>query len=61
MLARRTDLADDVALGEFLLNEALVALVPGSAFGSPGHMRLSYATSQALLDKALDRLAEALG
>jgi len=39
----------------------LVALVPGSAFGSPGHMRLSYATSQALLDKALDRLAEALG
>jgi aspartate aminotransferase len=61
VLARRTDLADDVALGEFLLNEALVALVPGSAFGSPGHMRLSYATSQALLDKALDRLAEALG
>jgi aspartate aminotransferase len=61
VLARRTELADDVALGEVLLNEALVALVPGSAFGSPGHMRLSYATSQTLLDKALDRLATALG
>ncbi|HBG31453.1 MAG TPA: aspartate transaminase, partial [Gammaproteobacteria bacterium] len=61
VLQRRDDLADDIALGEFLLNEALVALVPGSAFGSPGHMRLSYATSQTLLDKALDRLAQALG
>ncbi|MEN8719679.1 MAG: pyridoxal phosphate-dependent aminotransferase [Oceanococcaceae bacterium] len=52
--------ADDVALGELLLEKAEVALVPGSAFGTPGHMRLSFATSQALLDEALARLGRAL-
>jgi aspartate aminotransferase len=53
-------LADDLAFAEFLINEAGVALVPGSAFGAPGHMRISFATSQANLDKAIDRIAEVL-
>ncbi len=53
--------ADDVALGELLLEKAEVALVPGSAFGTPGHMRLSYATSQEALDEAIARLGRALG
>ncbi len=52
---------DDVALAEYLLNEAGVALVPGSAFGQPGYMRLSFATSMDNLSEALRRLAERLG
>ena len=37
-----------------------VALVPGSAFGSPRTLRMSYATSMENLDKALDRISKAL-
>jgi aspartate aminotransferase len=52
---------DDVALSDYLLDEARVAVVPGSAFFAPGHIRLSYATSQANIDKGLARIATALG
>lgn len=41
-----------------LLEEAKVALVPGSGFGAPDNVRLSYATSQEILDEALDRIAK---
>jgi len=51
---------DDIALAEFLLNEAGVALVPGSAFGAPGNMRLSFATSLDILEDALTRIKNAL-
>jgi aspartate aminotransferase len=51
---------DDVEFTELLLNEAGVAVVPGSGFGAPGHMRLSFATSLPTLEKALDRLARVL-
>ncbi|MES2212511.1 MAG: pyridoxal phosphate-dependent aminotransferase [Pseudomonadota bacterium] len=51
---------DDIAFAEFLLQEAHVAVVPGTPFGTPGHVRLSYATSQEMLDKALTRLAKVL-
>lgn len=51
---------DDLALGELLIEKAGVALVPGSAFGAPGHMRLSFATSQANLEKAITRIAGVL-
>lgn len=51
---------DDIALAEFLLNEAGVALVPGSAFGAPGNMRLSFATSLDVLEDALSRIKKAL-
>ncbi|OUS37279.1 aspartate aminotransferase [Oleispira antarctica] len=50
----------DVEFAEKMLNEAEVALVPGSAFGTPGHMRLSYATSMENLETAISRLAKAL-
>ena len=53
-------LADDVALSEFLIETAGVALVPGSAFGCPGHVRLSIATSMANLQKAMERLKTGL-
>ncbi len=41
-----------------LLEAHKVAAVPGSAFGAPGFMRLSFATSMEQIDKGLDRLAE---
>ncbi|MAC47124.1 MAG: aspartate aminotransferase [Oceanospirillum sp.] len=50
----------DVEFAEVLLEQAGVALVPGSAFGTPGCMRLSFATSKEILTDALDRLAKAL-
>ncbi|MDD4964520.1 MAG: pyridoxal phosphate-dependent aminotransferase [Gallionella sp.] len=50
----------DVALSNYLLEQAEVAVVPGSAFGSEGYIRLSFATSMQNLEKALARLAKAL-
>jgi aspartate aminotransferase len=44
----------------FLLEEARVAVVPGRDFGSDGHVRLSYATSDALISEGLKRMAGAL-
>ena len=52
----RSDLHSDVDVANLLLDKVGVALVPGSAFGSPGHMRLSFATSMDNLEKALDRI-----
>jgi len=51
---------DDVQLAQMLLEKAGVALVPGSAFGAPGHVRISFATSMENLEKALDRIEQAL-
>lgn len=52
----RFGLADDIALAERLLNDAGIALVAGSAFGAPGHLRLSFATSMENLEAAMTRL-----
>ncbi len=52
--------ATDIALSEYLLAEAGVAVVPGSAFGSEGYIRLSFATSMENLQEALKRMAKAL-
>ncbi|ATX79149.1 aspartate aminotransferase [Mariprofundus aestuarium] len=52
-------LSDDVKVCEWLLEEAGVALVPGTEFGSPGHLRFSYAVSQDTLQDAVDRIAKA--
>ena len=53
--------ATDIAFSEYLLVEAGVAVVPGSAFGSEGYIRLSFATSMDNLKNALQRIAKALG
>jgi aspartate/methionine/tyrosine aminotransferase len=52
--------SDEVA--EYLLQEAGVAVLPGSAFGrnGEGYLRLSYANSMGSIEKALDRMASAL-
>jgi len=52
--------ATDIALSEYFLAEAGVAVVPGSAFGSEGYFRISFATSMSNLENALARIAKAL-
>jgi len=56
----RLSIKTDVELSEMLIEKARVALVPGSAFGSPGYVRISFATSVENLEKAMDRLQGAL-
>jgi aspartate aminotransferase len=57
---RTLGLRDDNAFSEYLLNKAGVAVVAGSGFGAPGHMRLSFACSKQLLEKAIERMRAAL-
>jgi aspartate aminotransferase len=47
---------DTTELAKLLLDKARVALVPGDAFGAPGYLRLSYATSIERIDEGLRRL-----
>jgi len=51
---RRLEGSSDLALA--LLEEAHVGVVPGEAFGAPGHLRLSYALSRERLGQAIDRI-----
>lgn len=51
---------DDLGLTEYLLVEGQVAVVPGSAFGAPGCLRLSYALSDDLIQEGVGRIKEAL-
>ncbi|HET7131738.1 MAG TPA: pyridoxal phosphate-dependent aminotransferase [Gammaproteobacteria bacterium] len=53
---RAKELASDVELCERLLEAEGVALVPGAAFGAPGHVRISFAASLELLEEALRRM-----
>lgn len=51
-------ITDDQVFAEALLEEAGVAVIPGSCFGSPGHFRLSYAAKDETLVEACTRVAE---
>jgi aspartate aminotransferase len=57
---RHVGAEDDNAFAEFLINEAGVAVVPGSAFGAPGYIRLSFAAATRTLEDALGRMRRAL-
>jgi aspartate aminotransferase len=57
---RNLGLRDDNAFCELLINKALIAVVPGSGFGAPGHMRLSFACSKEMLEKAVARIRAVL-
>lgn len=52
---------DDMELAEFCLEQAQVAVVPGSAFGAPGHLRFSYAASEEAIGEGVERIRRALG
>ena len=60
VITRLEGVNDDLGLSEYLIEKAGVAVVPGSAFGAPGHIRLSIATSMANLEKAISRIREAI-
>lgn len=56
VIARLEGIENDLAFATYLLEKAGVALVPGSAFGAPGCMRLSFAASDEQLTDAMSRL-----
>lgn len=53
-------ISSDVELCDWLLETGKVAIVPGSGFGAPGHVRLSYATSMKNIQEGVGRLGRAL-
>jgi aspartate aminotransferase len=52
---------DDDELAAFLLETAHIGVVPGSAFGAAGFIRLSYATSMQQIEEGMQRFAAAVG
>jgi len=54
------ELCDSIAIAKYLLEEAHVAVVPGSGFGAEGYVRISYAASEQELTEGLTRMGEAL-
>jgi aspartate aminotransferase len=52
----KNGMADTLQFSERLLSEAKVAVVPGEAFGTNSHVRISYATSMHELERGLDRI-----
>lgn len=58
-IAGRT-VTSSMELCDVLLDEAKVALVPGEAFGAPGYVRLSFATSDDNIEEGLERIAKVL-
>ena len=58
--SRGEKVATSVRLSELLLEEFGVAVVPGSAFGREGYLRLSFATSEAVIRKAVERIGRAI-
>ncbi|EKD54571.1 MAG: hypothetical protein ACD_60C00068G0013 [uncultured bacterium] len=59
-ILENTHINNDIALAEYLLNEAGIAVIPGSAFGAPGYLRISYATELQKIKEAMQRLQNAI-
>lgn len=59
-LIEKSGLKDDFQLADYLLEKAKIAVVPGSAFGMAGYLRLSYATSMENIVEGLKRFKEAV-
>jgi aspartate aminotransferase len=60
IIDRLPGIRDDVELAAWMLENAGVAMVPGTAFGAPGHLRLSFATSMENLQSCVQRIKDAL-
>jgi aspartate aminotransferase len=58
--AARNGVTDSAQLCDYLIDEAKVVCVPGSAFGMEGHVRISYAVSDKDLEEGLSRIVDAL-
>lgn len=61
IIDRMPGINSDLQLAEHLITSVGLALVPGSAFGTEGFMRLSFATSMDVLEKAVERMKRAFG
>ena len=59
-LIKAAGLRSCTEFSEWLLDKCGVAVVPGDAFGLGGFMRISYATSESILQDALDRIQKAV-
>jgi aspartate aminotransferase len=60
LLNKETGMSNDLEFSEFLMNEANIAVVPGTAFGAPGHIRIAYTTSMENLVKAMKQFRDAV-
>jgi aspartate aminotransferase len=60
IIDQASNINNDIEFSEYLLNEAEIAVVPGSAFGAPGYIRISYATSMEKLQEAMKRMKAAV-
>lgn len=60
LLNIKENITNDLEFADYLLSQAELAIIPGSAFGAPGHIRLSYATSMEKLQEAVKRMKLAI-
>ncbi len=60
IIKKASNINNDIELTEYLLMKAKIAVVPGSAFGMPGYIRISYATSMPKVQEAMKRMKDAL-
>ena len=60
IINRMDKFSNDIELAEFFLDHAKVAMVPASAFGAPGCMRISFATSMESIKEGIKRIKDAL-
>lgn len=61
LIERMQGVDNDIALAELFLERTGCAMVPGSAFGAPGYMRISFAVAQNVLEQAMERMTGMLG
>ena len=59
-IANTNDINNDIEFAEYLLEKTGVAVIPGSAFGAEGYIRLSFATSIELLKDAVSRIKKVM-
>jgi aspartate aminotransferase len=57
VIAKRDDIADDIAFAEMLMTETGIIVTPGSPFGAPGYLRFSFAADLKTLEEAVKRLS----
>ena len=60
IIKKSDKISNDIELSDYLLSEAEIAVIPGSAFGAPGYLRLAYATSMERIAEAMKRMQDAL-
>ena len=58
LIDSRPDISDDMQLAETLIDEAHIAVVPGTPFGAPGYLRLSYANATDRIELGISRFKE---